>query len=352
MGTMRFQDPYRAGLGAFCFILAGFLCGPSKQASAASFFEGKTITMVVGYGAGGGFDSLARLLARHMPRYVPGKPRFIVQNKPGAGSLIAANWVYAQQPGDGRTIGVFHYSFVTQAFMDDPTVKFDPLKYIWFDEPTIGTLPRIVFIRGNLPIRTLEDLKNYKGTLGMAETGRGTASAVATEFLKDIGLPVKNILGYSGSADSFASVERGETDGRVTSQESAITTYKRLLDDGIIRPILSMGKEPRLEPFSGVATLEDLNLNAEQKQLAQFLIRTWSRLRMFVLPPGTPPDRVKVLRDAFKNTLKDDKFLAEAKRQRMIISPAPWQEVVADIEGLAKAPRAIVEKYRELLLLR
>ncbi|NIO11088.1 MAG: hypothetical protein GTO40_24970 [Deltaproteobacteria bacterium] len=272
-----------------------------------------------------------------------------MQNKPGAGSLIAANWVYARQPGDGLTMGMFHYSFVTQALMKDPTAKFDPLKYIWFDEPTIGTLPRVVFLRSDLGIRTIEDLKSYKGTLGMAESGRGTGAAVGTEFLKGMGIPIKNIYGYRGSSDAFAAIERGEVDGRVTSQESAITRYKRFLDSDIIRPVLAMGSDPRLKPFPGVATLDDLNLNAKQKKLAQFLTRTWSRLRMFALPPGTPQDRVDTLRVAFRKTLSDKKFLKEAKKQRMIISPAPWEDVVADINGLAEAPPDIVREYRKLL---
>ena len=317
--------------------------------AADSFFEGKTITMVVGYGAGGGFDTLARLLARHMPRHIPGKPRFIVQNKPGAGSLVAANWVYGKQPGDGRHIAVFHYSLVTQAIVGDPTVTFDPKKFIWFGEPTIGTLPRVLFLRSSLNIRTLDDLKNRKEPLAIGDTARGTGAAVATEFLKGLGLPLKNVLGYRGSADVFAAIERGEVDGRITSQESVITRYKRFLDDGILRPVLSLGNDPRLKPFPGTATFEDLKLNAEQEKLAKFLTRTWSRLRMFALPPGTPPDRVKILREAFSKTLKDPKLLKEAKRQRQIISPAPWQDVEEDIKGLAQAPQNLVDKYKKLL---
>ncbi len=339
----------KAILALSCFMFAMALIAGPKEATAAPYFKGKTITIVVGYGAGGGFDIMARLFARHMPRFIEGKPRFIVQNKPGAGGLITANWVYGKQPGDGRTIAMFHYSFVTQALMGDPTVKFDPLKYIWFDEPTIGTLPRVVFLRSSLGIRTLEDLMNSKKPFAMGETGRGTGSAVATEFLKSVGVPLTNILGYGGSADTFAAIERGEVDGRVTSQESAITRYKRFLDDDIIRPILAMGSDSRLKPFPGVATLDDLKLDPKQKRMAKFLTRTWSRLRMFALPPGTPPDRVKMLRDAFRATLTDEKFLKEAKKQRMIIAPAPWQDIVADIKGLAEAPPEVVKGYRKLL---
>ena len=332
-----------------CLFLAGVLLGNQKEASAAPFYKGKTITFVVGYGPGGGFDTLARLLARHIPRHIPGKPRIIVQNKPGAGSLVAANWVYGKRPADGRTIAVFHYSLVTQAIVGDPTVTFDPMKYLWFDEPTIGTLPRVLFLRTSLNIRTFEDLKSYKGTLAIGDTGRGTGAAVATEFLKDLGLPLNNILGYRGSADVFGAIERGEVDGRITSQESVITRYKRFLDDGILRPILSLGSDPRLKPFPGTATFKDLKLNSEQKKLAKFLTRTWSRLRMFALPPGTPPERVKILRDAFSKALEDPKLLKEAKRQRQIISPAPWQNVVADIKGLTQAPPDLVEEYKKLL---
>ena len=349
MKHTKFYKSAKALLALAFFMLAGVLLASQRDAAANSFFKGKTITIVVGYGPGGGFDILARLMARHMRRHIEGSPRFIVQNKPGAGGLIAANWVYGKQPGNGLTVAMFHYSFVTQAFMKDPTVTFDPLKYIWFDEPTIGTLPRVVFLRTDLGIHTFEDFKSYKRPLGMAESGRGTGASVATEFLKNLGLPIKNIYGYRGSADGFAAIERGEVDGRLTSQESAQTRYKRFLDDDIIRPVLTMGSDPRIKTFPGVATFKDLKLNAKQKKVAKFLTRTWSRLRMFALPPGTPPDRVKILRTAFTKTLTDKKFLKEAKRQRLIISPAPWQDVVADIKGLADAPPDIVREYRKLL---
>jgi len=127
-----------------------------------SFYKGKTIRIVVGFSPGGGFDTFSRLLAIHLPRYLPGNPSIIVQNMPGAGSMSAANRVYAMQPGDGLTIVAFIYTNVFQYFLGDPKVKFDPMKYHWLGEPTIGSVPATLFVRTDLRIRNLEDLKNSK----------------------------------------------------------------------------------------------------------------------------------------------------------------------------------------------
>ncbi len=141
-----------------------FLALPLAEPVSAQepFYKGKLVRIVVGYSPGGGFDTFSRLLARHLKRHIPGNPNIIVQNMPGAGSMIAANRVYAMQPSDGLTIVNFHYSVAMQSFVGDPAVKFDPSKYHWLGEPSIGALPRVLYVRTDLPIRTLDDLKKRK----------------------------------------------------------------------------------------------------------------------------------------------------------------------------------------------
>ena len=139
---------------------------------------------MVGAIPGGGFDAFARLLARHLPRYIPGRPKIIVQNMPGAGSLIAANRIYAKQPGDGLTIVTFASGIVVQALMGDPAAKFDPLKYLWLGDPALAALPRVLWIRGDLPIRSLDDLRKRKEPLAVGATGVGTSIAITGEFGK------------------------------------------------------------------------------------------------------------------------------------------------------------------------
>ena len=292
------------------------------------FYKGKTIRIVVGYSPGGGFDTFSRLLGRYLKAHVPGNPSVIVVNMPGASSMSAANRVYAMQPGNGLTIAVFNAGTLIEAVTGNSSVKFDPRKYIWLGDPAVGSLPEVLWVRSELPIKTLEDLKNAKTPLASGSTGIGSASTAATLFLRYLGYPIKPIFGYRGTANVMAAMERKELDARVMSQATMQGNYRRYIESGLVRPVLSIGDEPRVKPIPGIAALKDLNLNAEQQRIADFLIGTWKLLRLFALPPGTPPDRVATLRKAFMDTLNSAELLEQAKRQKLII----YQETTKRLE--------------------
>jgi len=321
---------------------------PEPALSQDPFFKGKTIRIVVGFAPGGGFDTFSRLLAIHLPRYLPGEPTIIVQNMPGAGSLAAANRIYAMQPGDGLTIVNFIYTNVFQYFLKDPNVKFDPTKYKWLGEPTIGSVPGALFVRTDLPIRNLQDLKNSKKPIYLGATTRSTPPGLGSAYLEYIGLPVKTVLGYAGSSPVFAAIERKELDGRFASQENVETRYRQFLDENIVRPILAFGSDPRVKPLPGVATIDDLGLDPKQRQLAEFVIKTWSHLRLYAVPPGVPPERLAMLRNAFETMLKDPKVIKDGERQGVRVSPSSWQQIEADIKELSEAPPWIIEEYKKL----
>ncbi len=318
-------------------------------AQGAPFYKGKTIRMVVGYSPGGGFDTFARLLARHLVNFIPGKPKIIVQNMPGAGSLVAANRVYAMKPGDGLTIVTFHFGTITLALSGEKTVTFDPLKYNWLGDPTIGGLPQVLWIRGDLPIRTLEDLKKRKEPLAFGATGTSSGASLAGEFLRSLGLPVRNIYGYKGSARTMAALERKETDGRIMTQATMETIYTRHIDEGLVRPILSLGSDPRVKPLPGVATVANLKLNPDQRKLFEFLKSTWALLRLYAVPPGTPPERVRILREAFLKALKSPKLVKDAKRQGVVIAPISGEEVTKIVKRLSQTPPETIERYKKII---
>lgn len=164
----------RVALFGLAVVLGVWLYpGVPAHGAASSFYEGKTVKIIVGLSPGGGFDTFARILARHLPLHIPGKPKFIVQNMPGAGSLVAANRVYAEQPGDGLTIVNFATGIVMQSLLGDPAAKFDPLKFMYLGDPSLPALPRVLWVRGDLPIRTLAELKNRKEPLAVGATGVG-----------------------------------------------------------------------------------------------------------------------------------------------------------------------------------
>ena len=330
-------------------IVALLMLAGTTWAADASFYKGKTIRIIVGYSPGGGFDTFSRLLGRFLSKNVPGNPSVIVVNMPGAGSVAAANRVYAMQPGNGITIVAFTAGTLVEAVTGNPNIKFDPRKYQWLGDPAIGSLPEVLWVRSDLPIKTFEDFRNAKTPLAAGSTGIGSASTAATLFLRHLGYPIKPIMGYRGTANVMAAMERKELDARVMSQATMQGNYRRYIDSGLVRPVLSIGDEPRVKPIPGIATLKDLKLNAEQRRIADFLIGTWKLLRLFAVPPGTPPDRVATLRKAFMDTLNSPELLEQAKRQKLIISPASPESVEKTIADLYKASPELLKKYKEIV---
>ncbi|MCZ6623404.1 MAG: tripartite tricarboxylate transporter substrate-binding protein [Deltaproteobacteria bacterium] len=333
-------------------VLVGFifvLTASSPTWASSHFYKGKSIRFIIGMGPGGGFDLYGRLLARHMGRYIPGHPQVIVQNIPGAGSLAAANLVYQKQPGDGLTMVMLHYGVVTQAIAGSPLAKFDPRKYIWIGDPTIGGLPQVLWMRTDLPVRSVDDLKKAKKPWRLASTGVGVTSGMVAEFLKLIGFPVKLVLGYKSSSNIMLALERKEVDGYSISQATMQQVFRRYLDEGILRPILSIGKDPRLKPLPGVTALEDLKLSPEQRKLAKFFTTGAALLRVHAVPPGTPTEQVRILREAFLKVLKDPRLLEEARRMKVVISPTSGQEITQLVEALTQASPETVKNYKKLI---
>lgn len=329
---------------AALLILAG-----SAWAADAPFYKGKTIRIVVGYSPGGGFDTFSRLVGRNLGAHLPGNPSVIVVNMPGAASMVAANRVYAMQPGDGLTIVVFSFGVITDIVTRPEAAQFDVRKFIWLGDPTLGAVPEVVWVRSDLPIKSLEDFRNYKTPLASGLTGRGSPATGANQFLASLGYPLKAVHGYRGTANVMAAMERKEVDVRIMSQSNMQTIYRRHLESGLVRPVLALGEDPRVKPIPGVATFKDMNLNPEQQRMADFLVGTWKLLRLFAIPPGTPPDRVATLRKAFTDTLSSQKLLEQAKRQKVIVSPASHETIEKTIAGLYGAPPDLLAGYKELL---
>ncbi len=329
---------------AALLVLAG-----STWAADAEFYKGKTIRIVVGYSPGGGFDTFSRLIGRNLGAHLPGNPSVIVVNMPGAASMVAANRVYAMQPGDGLTIVVFSFGVITEAVTRPGAITFDPRKFIYLGDPTLGTIPEVVWVRSNLPIKSLDDFRNHKTPLASGLTGTGSPATAANQFLASLGYPIKGVFGYRGTANVMAALERGEVDARIMSQTNMQTIFRRYLDSGLVRPVVAIGEDPRVKPIPGVATLKDMNLNPEQQRMADFLVGTWKLLRLFAIPPGTPSDRVAALRKAFMDTLNSPKVLEQAKRQKVVVSPASHETIEKTIAGLYDAPPDLLARYKELL---
>ena len=330
-------------------IAALLILASGTWAAEAPFYKDKTIRIVVGYSPGGGFDTFSRLVGRNLGAHLPGNPSVIVVNMPGAASMVAANRVYAMQPGDGLTIVVFSFGVITDLVTRPEAAKFDVRKFIWLGDPTLGAVPEVVWVRSDLPIKSLEDFRNYKTPLASGLTGRGSPATAANQFLASLGYPLKAVHGYRGTANVMAAMERKEVDVRIMSQSNMQTIYRRHIESGLVRPVLALGEDPRVKPIPGVATFKDMNLDPKQQRMADFLVGTWKLLRLFAIPPGTPPDRVAALRKAFTDTLNSPKLLEQAKRQKVIVSPASHETIEKTIAGLYGAPPDLLARYKELL---
>jgi len=291
-------------------------------------FEGKTITIVVGYKPGGGYDRYARLIAKYLPKYIPGNPGAIVQNMPGASSVIAANHLYSVAKPDGLTIGTFNNATVVAQLIKVEGVRFDLTKFAWLGSAASDAV--ILSVRSDLPYKTADDLRKVKQFV-IGTTGPGSSThdfpALLDEFA---GFNFKLVPGYSSSADVMLALERKEVDGRAGSYDS----IKPFIDRGLVRPIIrNRTSAPGIEKLP----IDESLATSQQGKLIMAVNAVPTQIyRPFVAPPGTAKDALKILRDAFANALKDKDLLAEAAKGKMTIdyvSPEDALKVVSEVLG-------------------
>jgi tripartite-type tricarboxylate transporter receptor subunit TctC len=306
----------------------------------ASLFQGKTITIVVGYKPGGGYDRYARLIGKHLPKYIPGNPGVIVQNMPGASSVIAANHLFSIAKPDGLTIGTFNNATVIAQLIKVEGVRFDLTKFAWLGSAASDAV--ILSVRSDLPYRTADDLRKAKQFV-IGTTGPGSSThdfpALLGEFA---GFDFKLVPGYSSSADVMLAVERKEVDGRAGSYDS----IKPFIDRGLVRPIIrNRTAAPGIEKL---AVDENLATSQQGKLIMAVNAVPTQIYRPYVAPPATAKDAIKILRDAFASVLKDEELLAEAKKGKMTIdyvSPDDALKIVAEVLGQPPDVVQVLTKY-------
>ena len=305
-------------------------------------FAGKTVTIIVGYKAGGGYDATARLLARHLPKHIPGKPTVIVQNMPGANSIIAANHVYNVAKPDGLTIGTFNRNLPIAQLTKVEGVKFDITKFQWIG--SAANESTILAIRTDLPYKTFDELRNAKETVVIGSTGPGANTHDFPLLLKELlGLNFKIVSGYSSSADIMLAVERKEVDGRAGSY----TSLRPFIDRNLVRPIVrARATEPGIEKLPSD---EDMAPNARAKAIMALRSAPEQVARPYVLPPATPADIVKVMREAFAKATKDPELEAEGKKAKLDLEYLPGDEAQKILVQVMKQPQDIVEEFSKYI---
>lgn len=323
-------------LGSLLAGVAAWGIADTQAVNAQGFYKGKTIKMVVRSAPGGGYDFYGRLLARHMPKYIPGNPNMIVINMPGAGGIVAANYMASRAKKNGTEIAILTRELALAQRTKEIGVRYDLEKLSALGSAASSTF--LVVLGKNQPIRTYQQLKDSKKTVLFGATGPGSGSYQYPALLKKDGFNVKIITGIIGGSARFLAIERGDTHGTANSYES---TRKAIKELGLI-PIFYNGAPHKALPVPHMSTL----LSKEGKQLAALLGAPLAAGRPFYTTSGVPADRLKLLRDAFKAALHDKKLLKEAKRAKRNVAwtaAGVMEKVNQEILG---ASDAVISAYK------
>ena len=332
-------------MGLLCAAAVLFALAAPLQAQSKNFYEGKVITFLVGSSAGGGTDLTARLLARHMERYIPGKPRIDIANKPGAGGMIAANELYNLKKPDGLSISTLNTGSLFATATGNTAIKFDLQKFLWVGQAFDDA--QVLYLKTSTPYTSFDAIRkaNKEGKQPkMGAQALDHTSNVVVKIAEQIfGLDFQVIPGYPGTPQILLDIERGDLDGRAHGIGSLMATRREWLKNGYIK-ILASSKKRRDPRVPDVQTMEEM-APAGSKGLLQALYAGQNLARSVVLPPGVPADRVKILRDSFAAMTKDELFQKEADKLGLEIDLIRGEDLNRDIESTLRDQR-LMDLYR------
>jgi len=329
--------------------IAALVIAFADPANAQDFYKGKTIRIVVGFSAGGGFDTYSRLIARHMGKHIPGNPTVVVENMTGAGSMIAANYIYNQAKPDGLTIGNWIGGLLLQQLFGRKGVEFDARKFEWIGVPVSDTA--VCALTKASGVASVDQWFAVKEPLKIGgEAAGATTSDIPRVLAAALKLPLRLIEGYKGTADVRLAADSGEVAGGCWAWESVKVTWRKGLETGDVKVVIQAVAK-RHPDLPNVANATEIAKTDEARQLLKAgVVDPGAMVRSYSLPPGTPKDRVKILGDAFMATMKDAEFVAEAKKGNLDLNPLPGDQVEAIAHGLFKLDAALVAKLKENML--
>ena len=330
-------------LGAWAGIL--FASAASAQ-SVESFYKGKRLTMLVGSAVGGGYDAYARLVSRHLGRFIPGNPNFVVQNMPGAGGAIAAGHLYNIAPKDGTVVELFQRELLVAPLLESRNIenRYDTRKFNWLG--SLNSETGVIVVRGTTPHKTFNDLLSTQLVVGST----GPSTDFLTIFLnKALKTQMKIVTGYRSSTEVYLAIDRGELEGRVSNGWSG--------DKGILAPWVRDGKARLLVALALKQSRElpDLPLitgfvhNATDRQVMELILAGGLWGRPFALPPDVPKDRVAALRKAFGDMTSDPEFIAEAKKLDLDLDPIDGPQIEEILDNAYASPPEVVDAARQAI---
>jgi tripartite-type tricarboxylate transporter receptor subunit TctC len=308
---------------------------------AAPYYEGKVIRILVGFSPGGGFDRMARLLAKHLPKHIPGHPKILVENMPGATGMIEANHVYNIAKPDGLTIGTLHGGIIYVQLAKAEGVKFDLMKYAWIG--SAASESTVLAIRNDMPFKTYKDLQQSKAQIVLGTTGPADVNGQFPVILKEYtGINVKMVI-YPSSSDIMLAIERKELDGRGGSYSS----LKPFIDRGLVRPIIRCQvSAPGIE---NLPVDQDVTTSKTGKTVMALLNPAYVMGRPYVMPPKTPANIMAILREAFAKVAKDPEAIADGEKLSMSLEYTPADECLKQINYILTQPPDMVKELNKFI---
>jgi tripartite-type tricarboxylate transporter receptor subunit TctC len=314
-------------------------------ATEPDLLAGKSVQMIIGFGAGGGYDLWGRTVGRHIGRHLPGNPSVVPQNMPGAGSYTAASYIFNVAPKDGTVLGIIARDAALGPLSGAAGARFDPVKLSWIGTPTKETNVCIAY--HTAAVKTVEDLTQKQLILG--DTGPGTGTRSYPKALNELlGMKFKLVGGFPASSDVFLAMERGEVEGICESLDSIKIRRPQWIPDKTVSILFQGGAEPDPE-LKGVPFVPDLARTADERLAIEFLYAGQGIGRPFVAPPDMPAERLKMLRDAFDATMKDADFAVEVNKSKLDLDPEDGEHLAALIRKIYATPKPIVDRITNLI---
>ena len=315
----------------------------ATSAAAQDFYRGKTVTILVGFSPGGGFDLNARVLARHIGRHIPGNPTVVVQNMPGAGSLTAVHYLDLSAAKDGTVLDIFNFGNIGDSRLHPDKIKVDFRKFNW-----IGSISQdltVCYVWHTFGVKTIADLK-AKPEVHMGLTGMGSSSDTNQRILKSIfGVRIQQVAGYPGSAEQRIAIERGELDGDCGAWSSLPQEW---VDGKKVVAVIKSGSLTAPDMPPDVPYSVDIAPSERDRQVLRMLLAPTQVGRPFIASQAVPAERIRILRDGFNATMKDPQFIAELEKLRLPISPKTGEEALKVVEEIYATPDDIVAAARKV----
>jgi tripartite-type tricarboxylate transporter receptor subunit TctC len=321
-------------------------CTSAVAETPADFYRGKQINFIVSSDVGGGFDAYARLIARHISQFIPGRPAIVVQNMPGAGGVRAANFLYSVAPKDGTSIGIVQNTVPVEPLYGNKQALFDSVKFNWLGSPNEETA--VLAIWHTVPVQTVKDAKTHELTIG-ASGGMSSSAFFARVFEEVFDIKIRVIPGYKGASEAMMAMERGENDGNTSAYWSSLKSTKPdWIREKKIKMVFQYGARPHSE-LRDIPFAMDLVHDPRKRDLLMVASAPLGLGRPILAPPDVPRERVSALRNALSDTFKNSDYLAECSKQRLDCDiPGSGEEISKRVSVVYNASTEVSARIRAL----